>query len=148
MLARLYSVTLVGIDDVICEVEVDVARGGFEKSLIVGLPDAAVKESTERVKSAIINCGYKYLTSECTNGLISGYTVATDTFLALLIKTFVPFSRLLSAARILKAHQAANGRPFHLLPIMWESYLSLSVPKSSNRNKKGCWRSSYSMKIR
>ena len=60
MLARLYSVTLVGIEGAICEVEVDVARGGFEKSLIVGLPDAAVKESTERVKSAIINCGYKY----------------------------------------------------------------------------------------
>ncbi|MBN1392781.1 MAG: YifB family Mg chelatase-like AAA ATPase [Sedimentisphaerales bacterium] len=60
MLARLYSVTLVGIDGVICEVEVDVSRGGFEKSLIVGLPDTAVKESIERVKSAIINCGYKY----------------------------------------------------------------------------------------
>jgi hypothetical protein len=28
---------LVGIDGIICEVEVDVARGGFEKSLIVGL---------------------------------------------------------------------------------------------------------------
>jgi magnesium chelatase family protein len=50
----------VGIDGIICEVEVDVARGGFEKSLIVGLPDAAVKESTERVKSAITNSGYKY----------------------------------------------------------------------------------------
>jgi magnesium chelatase family protein len=60
MLARLYSVTLEGIDGLICEVEVDVARGGFEKTLIVGLPDAAVKESTERVKSAIINSGYKY----------------------------------------------------------------------------------------
>src|SRR4030066_2080570 len=60
MLARLQSVTLVGIDGIICEVEVDVARGGFEKSIIVGLPDTAVKESTERVKSAIINSGYKY----------------------------------------------------------------------------------------
>ena len=60
MLARLHSVTLEGIEGIICEVEVDVARGGFEKSLIVGLPDAAVKESTERVKSAIVNCGYKY----------------------------------------------------------------------------------------
>jgi magnesium chelatase family protein len=60
MLARLQSVTLVGIEGIICEVEVDVARGGFEKSLIVGLPDAAVKESVERVKSAIINSGYKY----------------------------------------------------------------------------------------
>lgn len=60
MLARLHSVTLAGIDGVICEVEVDVSRGGFEKSLIVGLPDAAVKESIERVKSAITNCGYSY----------------------------------------------------------------------------------------
>ena len=60
MLARLQSVTLVGIDGTICEVEVDVARGGFEKSLIVGLPDAAVKESTERVKSAMLNSGFKY----------------------------------------------------------------------------------------
>jgi magnesium chelatase family protein len=60
MLARLHSVAVVGIEALICEVEVDVARGGFEKSLVVGLPDAAVKESTERVKSAIINCGFKY----------------------------------------------------------------------------------------
>ena len=60
MLARLHSVTLEGIEGLVCEVEVDVARGGFEKSIVVGLPDAAVKESTERVKSAIINCGYKY----------------------------------------------------------------------------------------
>jgi magnesium chelatase family protein len=60
MLARLHSVTLEGIEGVICEVEVDVARGGLEKSLIVGLPDTAVKESTERVKSAIINSGFKY----------------------------------------------------------------------------------------
>ncbi|MFC1739601.1 YifB family Mg chelatase-like AAA ATPase [Planctomycetota bacterium] len=60
MLARLHSVVLVGIEGLICEVEVDVARGGFEKSIIVGLPDTAVKESTERVKSAVINSGYKY----------------------------------------------------------------------------------------
>jgi magnesium chelatase family protein len=60
MLAKLFSVALEGIEGIICEVEVDVARGGFEKTLIVGLPDAAVKESAERVKSAIINCGYRY----------------------------------------------------------------------------------------
>jgi len=60
MLARLQSVTLVGIKGIVCEVEVDVGRGGFEKSIIVGLPDTAVKESTERVRSAITNSGYKY----------------------------------------------------------------------------------------
>ena len=60
MLARLHSVTLEGIDGVLCEVEVDVARGGFDKTLIVGLPDAAVKESVERVRSAIVNSGYGF----------------------------------------------------------------------------------------
>ena len=60
MLAKLHSVTLEGIEGLICEVEVDVARGGLEKPLIVGLPDTAVKESIERVKSAITNSGYRY----------------------------------------------------------------------------------------
>jgi len=60
MLARLYSVTLEGIDGIICEVEVDVSRGGFEKPTIVGLADTAVKESVERVRSAITNSGYKH----------------------------------------------------------------------------------------
>ena len=68
MLARLYSVTLEGIKGIICEVEVDVSRGGFDKPLIVGLPDAAVKESVERVRSAIVNCGYKY---PDTNSLVN-----------------------------------------------------------------------------
>ncbi|MCI0471002.1 MAG: hypothetical protein L0Y73_05030, partial [Candidatus Aminicenantes bacterium] len=65
MLARLHSVTLEGIEGIVCEVEVDVSRGGFEKPLIVGLPDAAVKESIERVRSAITNSGYKYPDTRC-----------------------------------------------------------------------------------
>lgn len=60
MLAKLHSVTLEGIDGILCEVEVDVARGGFDKTVIVGLPDAAVKESVERVRSAIVNSGYNF----------------------------------------------------------------------------------------
>jgi magnesium chelatase family protein len=60
MLARLHSVTLEGIDGIICEVEVDVTRGGTDKPVIVGLPDAAVKESAERVRSAVTNSGYKF----------------------------------------------------------------------------------------
>ena len=60
MLARLYSVTLDGIEGILCEVEVDVSRSGFEKPVIVGLPDAAVKESIERVRSAVVNSGYSF----------------------------------------------------------------------------------------
>ncbi|HEG43792.1 MAG TPA: ATP-binding protein [Phycisphaerales bacterium] len=60
MLAKLYSVTLEGIRGTVCEVEVDVSRAGFDKPMIVGLPDAAVKESIERVRSAVTNSGYKF----------------------------------------------------------------------------------------
>ncbi|MBN1846677.1 MAG: YifB family Mg chelatase-like AAA ATPase [Sedimentisphaerales bacterium] len=60
MLARIHSAAIVGIDALACEVEVDVARGGFERSTIVGLPDAAVKESIDRVRSALTNCGYPF----------------------------------------------------------------------------------------
>lgn len=60
MLSKLFSVTLEGIEGIICEVEVHIKRSGFEKSLIVGLPDTAVKESIERVQSAITNSNYSY----------------------------------------------------------------------------------------
>jgi len=59
MLARLQSVTLVGIEAIPCEVEVNVATRGFANAQIVGLPDAAVKESLERIRTAITNCGYE-----------------------------------------------------------------------------------------
>src|SRR5690349_994011 len=49
-----------GIDALLCEVEVDVSRQGLSKSAIVGLPQAAVKESIERVRRAIINSGYAF----------------------------------------------------------------------------------------
>ena len=58
MLSKLFSVTLEGIDGHLCEVEVDVSRRGFDKPTIVGLPDAAVKESIDRVYSAIDNSGF------------------------------------------------------------------------------------------
>ncbi len=60
MLSRMNSVALVGIQAISCEVEVDVAPKGFAGATIVGLPDAAVKESLERVRSALNNSGYRW----------------------------------------------------------------------------------------
>src|ERR1043165_1538116 len=60
VLAKIPSFILIGIDPMLCEVEVDIATRGVEKSMIVGLPQAAVKESAERVRRAIINSGYAY----------------------------------------------------------------------------------------
>jgi magnesium chelatase family protein len=60
MLAQVHSFVLQGIEPIACEVEVDVAEQGLPKTTIVGLPDAAVKESIERVRSAITNSGYPF----------------------------------------------------------------------------------------
>ncbi len=57
MLATSTSDTPWGIDACAVEVEVDV-QGGLPQMQIVGLPDAAVRESRERVRSAIKNCGF------------------------------------------------------------------------------------------
>ncbi len=59
MLARVFSCAVIGLDGVIVEVEVDTAQGlpGMD---IVGLPDAAVQESKQRVMAAIKNAGYPY----------------------------------------------------------------------------------------
>lgn len=56
---RLHSADLNGIDAVPVEVEVDV-QPGMPGYVTVGLPDAAVKESRERVRSAILNSGYQF----------------------------------------------------------------------------------------
>lgn len=60
MLSRVQSFVLTGIDASPCEIEVDLADYGVTKSVVVGLPDAAVKESLERVKAAITNSGYEF----------------------------------------------------------------------------------------
>lgn len=56
MLAKVNSCAVVGLDGVLVEVEVFVG-GGIPGIVIVGLPDAAVQESRERVRAAIRNSG-------------------------------------------------------------------------------------------
>lgn len=50
MLAKLKTFSLLGIEAVPVEVEVDVSPAGLPKTVLVGLPEAAVKESTHRVE--------------------------------------------------------------------------------------------------
>ncbi|MCS7161445.1 MAG: magnesium chelatase domain-containing protein, partial [Gemmatales bacterium] len=58
MLARLKTFALVGIDAVPVDVEVDVSPG-LPKTVLVGLPEAAVRESTHRIERALANLGYQ-----------------------------------------------------------------------------------------
>lgn len=59
MLARVFSCAVIGLEGVVVEVEVDTSRG-LPKTTIVGLPDAAVQESRERVEAAIKNSGLEF----------------------------------------------------------------------------------------
>ena len=59
MLSQVTSGALLGIEAYLVEVQVDLARG-LPYFTTVGLPEGAVKESKDRVKSALKNCGYVF----------------------------------------------------------------------------------------
>jgi len=59
LLSKLYSATIFGIDAFMVEVEIDI-QPGLPSFNIVGLPDTAVQESRDRVRSAIKNSEYKF----------------------------------------------------------------------------------------
>jgi magnesium chelatase family protein len=60
MLFKSFSAAVFGIDAYLVEVEVDVGSGRMGDFNVVGLPDIAVKESRERIKSALKNCGFDF----------------------------------------------------------------------------------------
>ena len=68
MLSIIKSAALLGIDSYPVEVEVDLSNGlpAFD---IVGLPDSAVKESRERVRTAIRNAGFSFPVKRITVNL-------------------------------------------------------------------------------
>ena len=59
MLARVDSCAVIGLDGVVVEMEV-VYTAGFPGVTILGLPDAAIQESRERVHAAVRNAGVPY----------------------------------------------------------------------------------------
>ena len=59
MLAKLNTYSLLGIRAMPVEVEVDVSPRSLPKTILVGLPEAAVRESTHRVERALVNSGYE-----------------------------------------------------------------------------------------
>lgn len=68
MVAKCFSMGLYGMEAFLVEVETDLSAGlpAFE---LVGLPDAAVKESRDRVRSALKNCGFDFPVSRITMNL-------------------------------------------------------------------------------
>ena len=68
VLARVLSSAVFGIDAYVVEVEVDIAQG-LPAFATVGLPEGAVKESKDRVKAAVKNCGYDFPSRRITVNL-------------------------------------------------------------------------------
>ncbi len=58
MLAKLKTLSLLGIEALPVEVEVDVSGAPLPKTMLVGLPEQAVKESIHRVERALVNSGF------------------------------------------------------------------------------------------
>ena len=67
-LGRAFSVAVLGLDGEIVEIEADITSGlpGFH---LVGLPDAALQESRDRVRAAITNCDNQWPMSRLTLAL-------------------------------------------------------------------------------
>ena len=72
MVDKVYSMGLFGMQAFPVEVEADLSSGlpAFD---LVGLPDAAVKESRDRVRAALKNCGFSFPVSHITMNLAPVY---------------------------------------------------------------------------
>jgi magnesium chelatase family protein len=67
-LARTHSVALVGVKGHLIEVEADIASG-LPVTILVGLPDTALREARDRIRAAIVNSGEQWPQSKITVGL-------------------------------------------------------------------------------
>ena len=68
MLAKVLSAGLVGLEAHLIEIEVDIG-GGLPQFSIVGLPDTTVRESRDRVRTALKNAGFTFPARKITVNL-------------------------------------------------------------------------------
>lgn len=71
MPSKVYSGAVVGLEGTLVEIETDILGGGMPNLILAGLPDAAVKESKNRIESALKNSGFSppYLSGRVTINL-------------------------------------------------------------------------------
>lgn len=115
MLAKVYSYGIAGLEAYKVTIEVDVTPG-LPITLIVGLPDNAIKESRERVRAAIKNAGFQYKPQRITINLSPAD-----------IKKEGPAFDLAIALGILAATEQIDGRKLAELIIMGELSLDGQV---------------------
>ena len=128
MISRILSAAILGIDAFIVEVETNLEGKTLPGFATVGLPDSAVKESRERVQSAIKNSGYEFPLKKITVNLapanIRKEGSAYDLPIAIGILTangMIAESRL--EDHVILGELALDGslRPVHgVLSVAWE----------------------------
>ena len=100
MLARVLSCATVGIEGILVEVEADLGSG-LPTFAIVGLPDAAVRESRERVLAALRNSGFEFPARKITVNLAPAHVR----------KEGARFDLPIAVALLLASGQIPRGRP-------------------------------------
>jgi magnesium chelatase family protein len=75
-LARTHSVALVGVAGHLIEVEADIAQG-LPMTILIGLPDTALREARDRIRAAIINSGESWPQQKITVGAVPGQPAQT-----------------------------------------------------------------------
>jgi magnesium chelatase family protein len=101
MMARVWSCATVGIEGVLVRVEADLGVG-LPSFTIVGLPDAAVRESRERVLAAVRNCGFEFPARRITINLAPAHVR----------KEGAGFDLPIAAAILLASGQVPRGGSF------------------------------------
>jgi magnesium chelatase family protein len=100
MTARVHACALVGVEACLVEVEADLGAG-LPTFTIVGLPDAAVRESRERVLAAVRNCGYEFPARKITINLAPAHVR----------KVGAGFDLPIAVALLLASGQIPSGPP-------------------------------------
>ena len=90
MYAKVTSLGVTGLAGYIVQVEADLS-GGLPQFNLVGLPDSAVKESSERVRSAIKNLHYEWPASRITINLAPADVRKTVSKIVNLMKSYTTY---------------------------------------------------------
>jgi magnesium chelatase family protein len=143
MIARVQSYALSGLEGVCVTVEADVSKG-LPSYDMVGLPDAAVKESKERVRSAIKNSGLAFPAHKITVNLAPAYVKKEGSYLDLpvAISLLLAYGELVANVQdtVFLGELALNGelRPVSgVLPSIISArdkgYTRFIIPKDNER---------------
>ena len=89
-LGRAFSVAVRGLDGDIVEIEADITAG-LPGVHLVGLPDAALQESRDRVRAAITNCGNTWPMSRLTLALSPATLPKTGSLYDMSYHLLIPF---------------------------------------------------------